>query len=129
MKIQNLLFLGLLLWNHSAMAIEEPAFKVVSKSGSFEVRQYAPMMVAETLVEGDMDEASNRGFRRIADYIFGNNQSAQGGNAAKIAMTAPVTVEPQSEKIAMTAPVTISAAGAESVMTTSTVLPAQMPPP
>jgi len=119
MKIQNLLFLGLLLWNHSAMAIEEPAFKVVSKSGSFEVRQYAPMMVAETLVEGDMDEASNRGFRRIADYIFGNNQSAQGGNAAKIAMTAPVTVEPQSEKIAMTAPVTISAAGAESVMTTS----------
>jgi hypothetical protein len=75
--------------------------------------------VAETLVEGDMDEASNRGFRRIADYIFGNNQVAQGGSAAKIAMTAPVTVEPQSEKIAMTAPVTVSTANPDSVMTAS----------
>ena len=119
MKIHNLFVLGLLLWNQSAMAIEEPAYKVISKSGNFEIRQYAPMMVAETLVEGDMDEASNRGFRRIADYIFGNNQSAQSGNAAKIAMTAPVTVEPQSEKIAMTAPVTVSAANSESVMTVS----------
>jgi len=34
-------------------------------------------------------------------------------------MTAPVTVEPQSEKIAMTAPVTVSAANPESVMTNS----------
>jgi hypothetical protein len=119
MKIQNLFVLALLLWNHAAMAIEEPTYKVISKSGNFEIRQYAPMMVAETLVEGDMDEASNRGFRRIADYIFGNNQSAQSGNAAKIAMTAPVTVEPQSEKIAMTAPVTVSAANTEPVMTAS----------
>ena len=109
MKIQNLFIFSLLLWNTTAMAIEEPSFKVISKTGTFEVRQYAPMLVAETTVEGDMDEASNRGFRRIADYIFGNNQSAQSGNAAKIAMTAPVTLEPQSEKIAMTAPVTIEA--------------------
>ena len=101
------------------MAIEEPPFKVISKTGTFEIRQYASMLVAETLVEGDMDEASNRGFRRIADYIFGNNQVAQGGSAAKIAMTAPVTVEPQSEKIAMTAPVTVSTANPESVMTAS----------
>ena len=101
------------------MAIEEPPFKVISKTGSFEIRQYAAMLVAETLVEGDMDEASNRGFRRIADYIFGNNQVAQGGSAAKIAMTAPVTVEPQSEKIAMTAPVTVSTANPDSLMTAS----------
>ena len=92
------------------MAIEEPAFKVSLKADAFEVRQYAPTLIAETLVEGDMDEASNKGFRRIADYIFGNNRAAQSGSSAKIAMTAPVTVEPQSEKIAMTAPVTMSAA-------------------
>jgi hypothetical protein len=65
--------------------------------------------VAETLVDGDMDEASNKGFRKIADYIFGNNRANQTGAAAKIAMTAPVTLEPVSEKIAMTAPVTLSA--------------------
>ena len=95
------------------MAIEEPRFTSIFKAGSFEVRQYAPMLVAETVVDGDMDEASNRGFRKIADFIFGNNQSAQTGGSAKIAMTAPVTQEPQlekSEKIAMTAPVTMGAA-------------------
>jgi hypothetical protein len=119
MNIQHLLLTGLLVCTQSAMAIEEPAFKVISKAGTFEVRQYAPMLVAETTVEGDMDEASNKGFRKIADYIFGNNQSAQSGNAAKIAMTAPVTLEPQSEKIAMTAPVTLSATGQEPGMAAS----------
>lgn len=89
------------------MAIEEPSFKVISKSGSFELRQYAPMLVAETVVEGDMDAASSTGFRRIADYIFGNNQVQTGNNSSKIAMTAPVTMEPQSQKIAMTAPVAL----------------------
>jgi hypothetical protein len=119
MKFRSFLFLSALMMGQSAMAIEEPSFKVISKSGDFEVRQYAPMLVAETMVEGDMDEASNRGFRKIADYIFGNNQSTQTGGAAKIAMTAPVTVEPQSEKIAMTAPVTMSAATNESGMAAS----------
>jgi hypothetical protein len=121
MKTRFLLALFFIFWSQSAMAIEEPRFTSIFKAGSFEVRQYAPMLVAETVVDGDMDEASNRGFRRIADYIFGNNQSAQTGSAAKIAMTAPVTLEPQSEKIAMTAPVTMSAANnaTDSAMTGS----------
>lgn len=89
------------------MAIEEPSFKVISKSGSFELRQYEPMLIAETIVEGDMDEASSKGFRRIADYIFGNNQMPMGESSTKIAMTAPVTMEPQSQKIDMTAPVAL----------------------
>ena len=100
------------------MAIEEPKFQVVTKEvtqeGTFEVRQYAPFIVAETWVDGDMDAASNKGFRAIADYIFGNNQAVGAlpgdKSATKIAMTAPVTIEPvapKSEKIAMTVPVTI----------------------
>ena len=92
MKIRYLLALIVILWNQPAMAIEEPRFTLVMKAGMFEVRQYAPMLIAETMVEGDMDEASNRGFRRIADYIFGNNQSVQTGSSSKIAMTAPVTM-------------------------------------
>jgi len=113
-----LLFLTGLGLGGAAMAIEEPKFQVVTKEatqeGTFEVRQYAPFIVAETWVEGDMDAASNKGFRTIADYIFGNNQAAGAlpGDkaAAKIAMTAPVTLEPvapKSEKIAMTVPVTV----------------------
>ncbi len=96
-------FLGM----ESAMAIEEPKYEVRTSQAPFELRHYAPTLIAQTIVDGDMDEASNKGFRLIADFIFGNNLAANSEQAAKIAMTAPVTVEPQSSKIAMTAPVTI----------------------
>ena len=89
------------------MAIEEPHYEVIVSQAPFELRHYAPTLIAQTIVEGDMDAASNKGFRLIADFIFGNNLAANSEQAAKIAMTAPVTVEPQSSKIAMTAPVTI----------------------
>jgi hypothetical protein len=93
----------------AAMAIEEPAFELIEKAEPYEIRLYRPFIVAETVVDGDLDAASNAGFRLIADYIFGNNL-AVGGKAgdktnAKIAMTAPVAAEPVSEKIAMTTPV------------------------
>jgi hypothetical protein len=87
-------------------AIEEPAFETLRAEGDFELRLYAPTIVAETLVEGDMDSASNSGFRVIASYIFGNNLSATGSGSEKIAMTAPVTMQAAGERIAMTAPVT-----------------------
>ncbi len=99
------LFLAI-LGSPSAMATEEPQFEVLSSDGDMELRRYAPMLIAETEVEGDLDQASNKGFRLIAGYIFGDNQSPDAGQKAKIAMTAPVTVEPQSTRIAMTAPVT-----------------------
>ena len=96
-----------LLGMESAMAIEEPKYEVRTSQAPFELRHYAPTLIAQTIVEGDMDAASNKGFRLIADFIFGNNLAADSEQEAKIAMTAPVTVEPQSSKIAMTAPVTI----------------------
>jgi hypothetical protein len=92
-------------------ATEEPAFDTLKSSGDFEVRRYAPMIVAETLVDGALGSASNDGFRVIAGYIFGNNESVAKGGSEKIAMTAPVAMEPTAEKIAMTAPVTTEASG------------------
>jgi hypothetical protein len=77
------------------------------------------MLIAETTVEGDMDEASNKGFRLIADFIFGNNQAMQAAVSEKIAMTAPVTVEPVSAKIAMTAPVTVEPQGTDANIQTA----------
>ena len=96
----------------TAMATEEPKFEVVTTDGDIEVRHYAPMVVAETFVDGSQDDASSRGFRVIAGYIFGDNKRA-GQSAEKIAMTAPVTIEKQdvSQKIAMTAPVTLEQQG------------------
>lgn len=109
------LLLGLLCTGH-VMAIEEPKYEVIQTDGAFEIRKYAPILIAETLVDGDMDEASNKGFRLIADYIFGNNQVVDSNANTKIAMTAPVTVEPVSQKIAMTAPVTVEPQSSDSNM-------------
>ena len=102
------LFVGLLLLlvTGAAMATEEPAYAVLERSGNFELRRYDPMIVAETLVSGTMDDASGSGFRLIADYIFGNNTVPNGSNG-KISMTAPVTMSAQSEEISMTAPVSM----------------------
>lgn len=106
--------LGLTAQN--AMATEEPVYEKVSTHGHIELRRYAPFIVAETTVAGDMDAASNKGFRAIADYIFGNNVAAGSAptrGAEKIAMTAPVALEPVSpqppptQTIAMTAPVAL----------------------
>ena len=109
------------------MAVEEPKFELLAQDGpegALQLRRYAPAIVAETVVEGDRDTASTRGFKAIADYIFGNNTLTAAGadNAsAKIAMTAPVTLEPvaRSEKIAMTAPVTAEPVAADASMATA----------
>jgi DNA gyrase inhibitor GyrI len=94
-----------------AMAVEEPKYEVVAQDAMFEVRRYAPLIVAETWVDGDMDAASGKGFRLIADYIFGNNKTPNSEAASKVAMTAPVTIEPQRQSgaIAMTVPVALQA--------------------
>ena len=90
----------------NVMAAEEPKYELIEKSGEFELRQYLQMLIAEVLVDGDMDQASGKGFRLIADYIFGNNIT-ETGSSKKIKMTAPVTIEPRSEEISMTIPVSL----------------------
>lgn len=95
------------LFSGVVMAIEEPKYKLLVKEDDFELREYAPMIIAEAVVDGDLDEAGSQGFRLIAAYIFGDNTSRKGGSE-QIEMTAPVTVEPKSEKISMTAPVTMA---------------------
>jgi effector-binding domain-containing protein len=87
-------------WGPIVSNVEQAKYTVVETSGKIEIRDYASMIVAEAEVSGERKEAISQGFRIIADYIFGNNISAQ-----KVAMTAPVIQQP-SEKIAMTAPVT-----------------------
>ena len=82
------------------MAVEEAKYTLVEKEGDFEIRDYAPQVVAETRVEGSLEDASSRAFRRLFRYITGNNKPE-----AKIAMTAPVSQEPAGQEIAMTAPV------------------------
>ncbi len=83
-----------------AMSVSEPKYKLDSKNEHYEIRSYSPIIVAETLIEGDFAEAGSKAFAILADYIFGKNTSKQ-----KIEMTAPVAQQKLSEKIEMTAPV------------------------
>jgi hypothetical protein len=94
---------ALLLWGAHAMATEEPEYRVVETYPEFELRRYAPYLVAETEVTGEFDAVGNQAFRILAAYIFGENRSK-----TKMAMTAPVSQQPQGgegEKMEMTAPV------------------------
>ena len=84
----------------STHAVEEAEYSVVRKDGDIEIRDYAPSIVAQTVVEGDFEKAGSQAFRKLFRYIDGENVS--GG---EIAMTAPVSQQPREQKIAMTAPV------------------------
>ena len=89
-------------------AIEEPTYTVVQKTEVFEVRQYAPYLVAEVVVPGPASEAGSQGFRHLGGYIFGKNKGER-----KLEMTAPVmqsALQPAPPvKLEMTAPVTQTA--------------------
>ena len=94
--LKSLFISVIILIGNSAMAIEEPRFTVITEEKPFEIRVYEPMIIAEVQVSGDRDSATNQGFRLIADYIFGNNEGTNQASQ-KIAMTAPVTIEKQTQ--------------------------------
>jgi hypothetical protein len=83
-----------------AMATEEAPYTVIKREGNFELREYPPLIVAETIVDGELEGAGNKAFRPLFRYISGENKSRD-----KIAMTAPVSQQQKGEKISMTAPV------------------------
>jgi hypothetical protein len=85
------------------MAVETPAYEVLTHDGSFELRRYTDYLTANVRVTaGGYGRAMGAGFNTLADYIFGNNHVA-----TRIAMTAPVTAgRACCQRIAMTAPVT-----------------------
>jgi effector-binding domain-containing protein len=89
-----------LLCSCATVGIEKAKYSVIEKEGKFELRQYQSQIVAETIVEATFDQAGNLAFRRLFNYISGENRKRE-----SIAMTAPVRQKRRSEKIAMTAPV------------------------
>ena len=90
-----------LLVTMPAMAYEEASHTVVESNDVFEVREYAPMITAEVVVDESEGESNNSAFRILFNYISGNNISQE-----EIAMTTPViTQDTEGESIAMTTPV------------------------
>jgi hypothetical protein len=85
-------------------AIEEPDYEVIKKFDKVELRQYAPYVVAEVVLDSSAEDAGNQAFPILAGYIFGKNKGEK-----KFAMTAPVTQTAAPVKMEMTAPVTQAA--------------------
>ena len=94
-----LITIGLASWGPIMSNVEKPDYTVTLTEKNIEIREYSPMITASVRVSGERKEAIRKGFRLVADYIFGNNAIN-----TKIAMTAPVE-QRESQKIAMTAPV------------------------
>lgn len=96
----SLLIVAFLPSGGCAVTVEKAKYDVVLKESSIEIRDYAPQILAETVIEGDLTAAGDKAFNLLFNYISGNNAARD-----SIAMTAPVSQERRSEKIAMTAPV------------------------
>ena len=80
--------------------LEQPPYEVEKRQGPYEWRSYEPYLVAEVTVPGERSEAANQGFQILAGYIFGGNRSRQAPQQSeKIAMTSPVTQEPQEQGV------------------------------
>jgi hypothetical protein len=58
-------------------------FELVKKFDGFEIRNFAPCVVADVVIEGDISSAGDDGFRPLFNYISSN----------QISMTAPVLEE------------------------------------
>lgn len=76
------------------MATEEANYEVVRKSNIFEIRDYSPHIIAETVLEGSLEDAGSKAFKILFGYISGKNRSR-----LEIEMTATVSQQVTGEQI------------------------------
>lgn len=84
--------------------VEEARYELLISEDKYELRLYEPIVIAEAYVEGSFDKAGAQAFRKLFEYISGDNTTR-----SEIAMTAPVIAKQdgsnKSMKIDMTVPV------------------------
>ena len=80
--------LGVLYRKYSAAPLETYEYTVIKKYDDFETRSYdVTLFTSVTLAPTTFKEASRNGFKQLAGYIFGGNETKE-----KIAMTTPVSM-------------------------------------
>ena len=89
-KIISIAVLGLIIISN-AMAVEEVEYETIKVNEVYEVRKYSDRLAIETLSTNQ-----NSGFRKLFNYISGNNQKNE-----EIKMTAPVTQVKKNGKMTM----------------------------
>tara|TARA_B100001996_G_scaffold178705_1_gene136432 strand:+ start:2627 stop:3193 length:567 start_codon:yes stop_codon:yes gene_type:complete len=81
-KVNILLFCTFVFFSYfSAMAYEESNYQVIETNEIYEIRKYSDRLAVET-----SEFNQNSGFRKLFNYISGNNKTNQ-----EIKMTTPVT--------------------------------------
>ena len=69
------------------MTAQQP-YTILEQGHGFELRKYAPCVIASIEIQSSFERAGNAGFMALVNYIRGNNHRRN-----KIAMTAPVLQE------------------------------------
>lgn len=73
----------------SSQKTEQQKYRVIRKEKGFEIRYYPPALMATVKSSAkNYKELSYGGFRKLAGYIFGGNETGE-----KIAMTSPVHMD------------------------------------
>jgi hypothetical protein len=82
------------------MAFNELKFKVLKTENEITLREYPPLVVVETEINGDFVDVSDEGYRRLGDYLLGANKTSK-----KLTLTAPISLAiAPTEKIALLQP-------------------------
>lgn len=87
---------------HAAMLIEQTKYTIFLTENKFEIRDYESYILAETIVEGEFDDAGERAFNRLYWFISGDNLPCEEKSRAM-----PISLRSKSEKIKMTSPVVL----------------------
>ncbi len=82
------------------MLTEHTKYTVFLTENEFEIRDYESHILAESIVDGDFDDAGERAFNRLFWFISGDNLPCE-----KQARAMPLSLRSKSEKIKMTSPV------------------------
>lgn len=79
---------GITRWQLQRWFTDEPRYELERVAHDVEIRRYEPRVEAHTrFATLEFDAVRERGFRRLAHYIFGGNAAQHG-----LAMTCPVTI-------------------------------------
>ncbi|MDB4119057.1 heme-binding protein [Candidatus Pelagibacter sp.] len=91
-KIFKIVFYSIYFFTYShVMANEEAKYDIVKSNDTYEIRKYSDRLAVQVA-----SISGNNGFRKLFNYISGNNEKNQ-----KIKMTVPVTVMEKSGNMTM----------------------------
>ncbi|MDC1496620.1 heme-binding protein [Pelagibacteraceae bacterium] len=91
-KIFKIIFYSIYFFTYShVMANEEAKYDIVKSNNTYEIRKYSDRLAVQVA-----STSGNNGFRKLFNYISGNNEKNQ-----KIKMTVPVTVMEKSGNMTM----------------------------